>query len=456
MRGDPWDVTGIQGKVIAYASRQLKVHEKNYSTRDLELATVVFALKIWILIEFLKDYEMNVLYCPSKANVVVDSLRRLFMLSVSHTEEEKKDLARDVHRLAHLGVCLMYTSDGGVIVQNGSKSLIVAEVKEKQDSDPILLQLKGAVHQQRVEVFSQGGDERTAKPRKGPWPVRRTTTLHPARGVAPSQGERPQTPRRFRRSTFRLRLAQLSVRTQQLQCLVRVSWEHVPAIQILRCFGKVAYELELPKDLASVFSGPTLLPHILMAIGSTIFEDFKVELYSWGPNFSVAWGVNGTVRVRVTEPDDISVEFWKSTDKAEMWMLRWMYGLYWSDKIGNEVTQENVGVAFMVDKMREERLRWFRHVLVRTFKRLVVEGTRRDRDYAVLFLLMTMFSSLFLLSLLRFDMLEQGLSETVSLSPRSSGKVIQRSDLRYVCALEPPYEARSCSQCGPALVGSVL
>ncbi|WMV25398.1 hypothetical protein MTR67_018783 [Solanum verrucosum] len=36
-----------QGKVIDYASRQLKVHEKNYPTHDLEPAVVVFALKIW-------------------------------------------------------------------------------------------------------------------------------------------------------------------------------------------------------------------------------------------------------------------------------------------------------------------------------------------------------------------------------------------------------------------------
>ena len=36
-----------KGKVIAYASRQLKVHEKNYPIHDLELAAVVFALKIW-------------------------------------------------------------------------------------------------------------------------------------------------------------------------------------------------------------------------------------------------------------------------------------------------------------------------------------------------------------------------------------------------------------------------
>ncbi|KAL0551608.1 hypothetical protein IC582_010697 [Cucumis melo] len=36
-----------QGKVVAYASRQLKSHEQNYPTHDLELATMVFALKIW-------------------------------------------------------------------------------------------------------------------------------------------------------------------------------------------------------------------------------------------------------------------------------------------------------------------------------------------------------------------------------------------------------------------------
>jgi len=35
------------GKVIAYTSRQLKPHEKNYPTHDFELAAVVFALKIW-------------------------------------------------------------------------------------------------------------------------------------------------------------------------------------------------------------------------------------------------------------------------------------------------------------------------------------------------------------------------------------------------------------------------
>ncbi|GKC79320.1 putative reverse transcriptase domain-containing protein [Tanacetum coccineum] len=63
-----------RGKVIAYASRQLKIHEKNYTTHDLELGTVVFALKIWI--ELFSDYDCEICYHPGKANVVADALSR--------------------------------------------------------------------------------------------------------------------------------------------------------------------------------------------------------------------------------------------------------------------------------------------------------------------------------------------------------------------------------------------
>ncbi|GJS29213.1 putative reverse transcriptase domain-containing protein [Tanacetum coccineum] len=57
-------------KAIAYASRQLKIHENNYVTQDLELGAVVFALKIW------RHYSYGTSYHPGKANVVVDALIR--------------------------------------------------------------------------------------------------------------------------------------------------------------------------------------------------------------------------------------------------------------------------------------------------------------------------------------------------------------------------------------------
>ncbi|GJU37329.1 putative reverse transcriptase domain-containing protein [Tanacetum coccineum] len=111
-----YDASGIglgyvlmqRGKVIAYACRQLKIHEKNYTTHDLELGAVVFALKIWrhyrygtksviytdhkslqhifsqkeldmrqrCWIELFSDYDCEIRYHPSKANVVDDALSR--------------------------------------------------------------------------------------------------------------------------------------------------------------------------------------------------------------------------------------------------------------------------------------------------------------------------------------------------------------------------------------------
>ncbi|GKE21615.1 putative reverse transcriptase domain-containing protein, partial [Tanacetum coccineum] len=72
-----------RGKVIAYASRQVKIHKKNYTTHDLELGVVMSALKTWRhylygtkSIELFSDYEYEIRYHPGKANMVANALSR--------------------------------------------------------------------------------------------------------------------------------------------------------------------------------------------------------------------------------------------------------------------------------------------------------------------------------------------------------------------------------------------
>ena len=133
---------------MAYASKQLNPHERNYPTHDLELATVVFALKIWRhylygekcriytnhkslkylltqnelnlrqrrLLELFKDYDCIIDYHLGKANVVVDALRRKKMSALA-LQFNRWRITPDGVLLAQLKAQHAWTSHMHVIFQ---------------------------------------------------------------------------------------------------------------------------------------------------------------------------------------------------------------------------------------------------------------------------------------------------------------------------------------------------
>ena len=139
-----------EGKVVTYASRQLKPHERNYLTHDLELAAIVFALKIWRhylyrekcfiytdhkslkylpsqrelnlrqrrWMELIKDYDCVIDYHPGKANVVVDVLSR-----------------KTVQTLRALNAHLSLSDDGTTVAELIARPNLLNQVLEAQKKD---------------------------------------------------------------------------------------------------------------------------------------------------------------------------------------------------------------------------------------------------------------------------------------------------------------------------------
>ncbi|KAL0537620.1 hypothetical protein IC582_026603 [Cucumis melo] len=176
-----------QGKVVAYASRQLKSHEQNYPTHDLELAAVVFALKIWRhylygekiqiftdhkslkyfftqkelnmrqrrWLELVKDYDCEILYHPGKANVVVDALSR----KVSHSAAlitRQAPLHRDLER-AEIAV-----SVGAVTMQLAQLTVqptLRQRIIDAQSNDSYLVEKRGLAEVWQAVEFSLSSDD---------------------------------------------------------------------------------------------------------------------------------------------------------------------------------------------------------------------------------------------------------------------------------------------------------
>ncbi|TYK08868.1 pol protein [Cucumis melo var. makuwa] len=171
-----------QGKVVAYASRQLKSHEQNYPTHDLELAAVVFTLKIWRhylygeriqiytdhkslkyfftqkelnmrqrrWLELVKDYDCEILYHPGKANVVADALSR----KVAHSAAlitKQTPLLRDFER-AEIAVSV------GEVTSQLAQLLVQPTLRQRiivaQLNDPYLVEKRRLVETEQGEDFS--------------------------------------------------------------------------------------------------------------------------------------------------------------------------------------------------------------------------------------------------------------------------------------------------------------
>ncbi|WVZ62703.1 hypothetical protein U9M48_012416 [Paspalum notatum var. saurae] len=132
-----------EGKVVAYASRQLRDHEKNYPTHDLELAAVMHALKTelnmrqrrWL--ELIKDYDLEIHYHLGKANVVADALSRKSQISLLWARELPDELAIEFDRLS-----LGFLNNTEGIVSMEFEPTLEQEIRKGQLNDEKIKEIK--------------------------------------------------------------------------------------------------------------------------------------------------------------------------------------------------------------------------------------------------------------------------------------------------------------------------
>jgi hypothetical protein len=170
-----------EGRVVAYTSRQLKVHEKNYPIHDLELAAVVHALKTWMhylyeqkcdvyidhkslkyiftqsklnmrqrrWLELIKDYELEIHYHPGKANVEADALSRKSQVNMMVAHPMPYELAKELDRLS-LG---FLNNMRGVTIE--LEPTLEREIKEAQNNDEKINEIRQLILEGRGKDFRE-------------------------------------------------------------------------------------------------------------------------------------------------------------------------------------------------------------------------------------------------------------------------------------------------------------
>jgi hypothetical protein len=170
-----------EGHVIAYASCQLRKHELNYPTHDLELAAVVHALKIWrhyIMgtkcqvytdhkslkyiftqkdlnlrqrrwLELIKNYDLEIHYHPSKANLVADALRQKEHVHSAVVAHLPNEIVEDFRRL-NMGI-VAHTE--GVTIE--IEPTLEQEIRKGQIGDAKIQEIKDLITEGRGPEFTE-------------------------------------------------------------------------------------------------------------------------------------------------------------------------------------------------------------------------------------------------------------------------------------------------------------
>jgi ribonuclease HI len=169
------------GRVVAYASRQLRKHEVNYPTHDMELAAVVHALKIWRQylmgkrcelytdhkslkyiftqsnlnlrrrrwLELIKDYDLGINYHPRKANVVADALSCRSHVSQLVVESMPFELCEEFNKLN----LRIVTNTEAIEMEVGSN--LLQEIRKGQVEDEKIQEIKCNIKEEKSPGFSE-------------------------------------------------------------------------------------------------------------------------------------------------------------------------------------------------------------------------------------------------------------------------------------------------------------
>src|SRR6187399_413870 len=168
-----------EGRVVSYASRQLKPHELNYATHDLELAAVVHALKTWrhFLIgnrcdvytnhkslkyiftqkelnlrqrrwlELIKDYDVKLHYHPGKANVIADALSWKSYAITLVKGGLPEELAEDLRELR------LEIVPRGFVATLEVQSTLLGKIREAQKDDKEIAEIKEKMREGKAKGF---------------------------------------------------------------------------------------------------------------------------------------------------------------------------------------------------------------------------------------------------------------------------------------------------------------